>query len=269
MGHEPGMHLATAGHPGGPSPAQVRVIASHQPGAVTAPLGPLGTAKRIVTREGFTALYKGLTAVWTGIVPKMAIRFVSFEWYREHLGSLVGAYGGESNNQQRHLPPGQYTRPVTFFSGLASGLTEAVMVVTPAEVCKIRMQSQYNSMIDPAQLRHRKYTNVVQTAMVIVREEGLGALYKGVVPTMMRQGCNQAVNFTTYNWFKDTVIQWRKDRGEGSIGLRPWESLVLGGISGGFGPMVNNPLGEHKMQHFGMPARHIAFLGPTQDVCAF
>mmetsp|Transcript_23575 Transcript_23575/g.48809 ORF Transcript_23575/g.48809 Transcript_23575/m.48809 type:complete len:441 (+) Transcript_23575:197-1519(+) len=241
MGHEPGMHLATAGHPGGPSPAQVRVIASHQPGAVTAPLGPFGTAKRIVTREGFTALYKGLTAVWTGIVPKMAIRFVSFEWYREHLGSLVGTYGGESN-QQRSLPPGQYTRPVTFFAGLASGLTEAVMVVTPAEVCKIRMQSQYNSMIDPAQLKHRKYTNVAQTAMVIVREEGLGALYKGVVPTMMRQGCNQAVNFTTYNWFKDTVIQWRKDRGEGNIGLRPWESLVLGGISGGFGPMVNNPL---------------------------
>ena len=118
------------------------------------------------------------------------------------------------------------------------------MVVTPAEVCKIRMQSQYNSMVDPAQLKNRKYTNVLQTATVIVREEGIGALYKGVVPTMMRQGCNQAVNFTTYNYFKDTVIQWRKNKGEGNIGLRPWESLVLGGISGGFGPMVNNPLGE-------------------------
>jgi hypothetical protein len=61
--HEPGLHLAAsaaAGHPGGPSPAQVRVIASHQPGSVTATLGPIGTAKRIIAREGFTALYKGL-----------------------------------------------------------------------------------------------------------------------------------------------------------------------------------------------------------------
>lgn len=243
--HEPGLRMTAAsvaaGHPGGPSPAQVRVIASHQPGSVSATLGPIGTAKRIITREGFTALYKGLTAVWTGIVPKMAIRFVSFEWYREHLGSLQMRLGSGGEHQQQ-LPPGQYTRSVTFFAGLASGLTEAIMVVTPAEVCKIRMQSQYNSMVDPAQLKNRKYTNVLQTATVIVREEGIGALYKGVVPTMMRQGCNQAVNFTTYNYFKDTVIQWRKNKGEGNIGLRPWESLVLGGISGGFGPMVNNPL---------------------------
>ena len=174
----------------------------------------------------------------------MAIRFVSFEWYREHLGSLQTRLG--SGGEQ--LPPGQYTRSVTFFAGLASGLTEAIMVVTPAEVCKIRMQSQYNSMVDPSQLKNRKYTNVLQTATVIVREEGIGALYKGVVPTMMRQGCNQAVNFTTYNYLKDTVIQWRKNKGEGNIGLRPWESLVLGGISGGFGPMVNNPLGEFRKE---------------------
>lgn len=62
--HEPGLRMTAAsvaaGHPGGPSPAQVRVIASHQPGSVSATLGPIGTAKRIITREGFTALYKGL-----------------------------------------------------------------------------------------------------------------------------------------------------------------------------------------------------------------
>ena len=64
LAHEPGLRMAAAsvaaGHPGGPSPAQVRVIASHQPGSVSATLGPIGTAKRIITREGFTALYKGL-----------------------------------------------------------------------------------------------------------------------------------------------------------------------------------------------------------------
>jgi solute carrier family 25 citrate transporter 1 len=194
---------------------------------VTATMGPIGTARRIIQREGFFSLYKGLSAVYMGIIPKMAIRFVSFEQYREAL-------------QQRAGPPAsgaEYSASVNFTAGLASGLTEAIMIVTPAEVCKIRMQSQYNSLMDPSQLARRKYTNVAQTAVVIVKEEGIGALYKGVVPTMMRQGCNQAVNFTTYNLFKKKLLEIQNTKE-----LLPWQSLVLGAISGGFGPLCNNPL---------------------------
>jgi solute carrier family 25 citrate transporter 1 len=168
-------------------------------------------------------LYKGLTAVYTGIIPKMAIRFVSFEQYRETLAKF------EKN--------GEVSSRVTFVAGLASGLTEAVVVVTPAEVCKIRLQSQFHSLMDPSQMHHRKYKNVVQAAFVIVREEGLGALYKGVVPTMLRQGINQAVNFTVYNAAKKYVTDW-----QGTDQLHHWQSLVLGGLSGGVGPLVNNPL---------------------------
>jgi len=38
---------------------------------VTATMGPFGTARRIVEREGFFSLYKGLSAVYCGIIPKM------------------------------------------------------------------------------------------------------------------------------------------------------------------------------------------------------
>ena len=126
-----------------------------------------------------------------------------------------------------------------FLAGLASGLTEAVLVVTPAEVCKIRMQGQYHSLMDPTQLKNRKYTNVLQTAVTIVREEGLGALYKGLIPTMLRQGCNQAVNFTAYQWIKKKVLD-----AQGGSELHYSQSLVIGGFSGGMGPLANNPLGE-------------------------
>ena len=181
--HEPGLHLKN------PTTKVTKTflnkgvnsnIASRPP--VTASLGPFGTASRIVQREGFFALYKGLTAVYTGIVPKMAIRFVSFEQYREFLSKFE--------------TDGKKTSRVTFFAGLASGLTEAVLIVTPAEVCKIRLQSQYHSLMDPSQMQHRKYKNVIQAAFVITKEEGISALYKGIVPTMLRQGINQAVNFT-------------------------------------------------------------------------
>lgn len=49
--------------------------------------GPLRTASSIVSKEGFFALYKGLSAVMMGIAPKMAVRFTSFETYKEWLGA--------------------------------------------------------------------------------------------------------------------------------------------------------------------------------------
>lgn len=227
---------------------------------VVAPLGPFGTARRIIQREGPLALYKGLTAVYTGIIPKMAIRFVSFEYYRDVLGDWSNRYYNSSSSSTtssssgaaapltNKAPPPSQT--VTFIAGLLSGLTEAILVVTPAEVCKIRMQSQYHSLMDPSQRTHAKYKNVLQTAMLVVKEEGVSALYKGVVPTMLRQGCNQAVNFTAYNWSKKQVLAWKTKREEEKMGgstgkaveLDHWQSLLLGGLSGGMGPLANNPL---------------------------
>ena len=253
------------------------IASSSSSSTVVAPLGPFGTAKRIIQREGPLALYKGLTAVYTGIIPKMAIRFVSFEYYRDVLGDWTNRYyyAASSSSSLSAASTSDTTttittttttttsakgpsQSVTFIAGLLSGLTEAILVVTPAEVCKIRMQSQYHSLMDPSQRTHAKYKNVIQTAMLVVKEEGLSALYKGVVPTMLRQGCNQAVNFTAYNWSKKQVLAWKQTRedekmlrgGGGSGGgggkevqLDHWQSLLLGGLSGGMGPLANNPLG--------------------------
>jgi solute carrier family 25 citrate transporter 1 len=173
--------------------------------------GPIGTARQIVQQDGFLSLYRGLTAVYTGIVPKMAIRFLTFEQYKDWLS--VHTHLGRSTS-------------ATFTAGLAAGLTEAILVVTPAEVCKIRMQSQ-----------KKQFKNVFHAAYTIVRQEGLGALYKGIIPTMFRQGCNQAVNFTAYNWIKNRVLER-----QGKTELASWQTLMIGGVSGGMGPVVNNPV---------------------------
>lgn len=75
--------------------------------------------KEIVKRETPLGLYKGLGAVVTGIVPKMAIRFSSFEFYK----SLAKV----------HPETGRISAKAVFISGLAAGATEAVAVVTPME----------------------------------------------------------------------------------------------------------------------------------------
>ncbi len=52
--------------------------------------GFVQTGKEIVKKETFFGLYKGLGAVLTGIVPKMAIRFTSYEWYKQLLSNDLG-----------------------------------------------------------------------------------------------------------------------------------------------------------------------------------
>ena len=55
------------------------------------------TGRDIVKRETPLGLYKGLGAVLTGIVPKMAIRFTSYEWYKQLLANKeTGAASGQA-----------------------------------------------------------------------------------------------------------------------------------------------------------------------------
>lgn len=49
------------------------------------PRGFIATGREIVRRETVLGLYKGLGAVLSGIIPKMAIRFTSYGWYKQLL----------------------------------------------------------------------------------------------------------------------------------------------------------------------------------------
>lgn len=184
--------------------------------------GLIRTGVNIVKGEGLFALYKGLTPVVSGIVPKMAIRFSSFEQYKVWLGA-VDPVTGKSNLGK------------VFIAGTLAGITEAVMVVTPMEVLKIRLQAQRHSLVDPLQTpRYRGFTHA---AYVIVKEEGFSALYKGVIPTVLRQATNQAVNFTAYQEIKRYWMNW-----ENKTSLSPWQAFVTGAVSGAMGPLANSPI---------------------------
>lgn len=54
------------------------------------------------------------------------------------------------------------------------------------EVIKIRLQGQYHSMADP--LEQVKYRSAPHALYTVVKEEGMGALWRGVSLTALRQG---------------------------------------------------------------------------------
>ncbi|KAI9675359.1 MAG: Mitochondrial succinate-fumarate transporter [Caeruleum heppii] len=197
--------------------------------------GFLTTGAEIVKRESPLGLYKGLGAVVTGIVPKMAIRFTSFEWYKALAADKQsGAVSGQG----------------TFVAGLAAGVTEAVAVVTPMEVVKIRLQAQHHSMADPLDIP--KYRNAAHAMYTVVREEGVGALYRGVTLTAVRQGSNQAVNFTAYTEFKQLLQNFQPAYHDKE--LPSWQTMIIGLVSGAMGPLSNAPIDTIKTRLQKTPA---------------
>jgi solute carrier family 25 (mitochondrial citrate transporter), member 1 len=136
------------------------------------------------------------------------------------------------------LSSGVNTLTSRALAGLSAGVTEAVAVVTPMEVVKIRLQAQYHSLSDPLDVP--KYRNAVHGLFTVLKEEGIGALYRGVSLTALRQGTNQAVNFTAYTEMK----QWLQDFQPAyhSKELPSYQTMVIGLISGAMGPFSNAPI---------------------------
>ncbi|KAF8878046.1 succinate/fumarate mitochondrial transporter [Mucidula mucida] len=187
----------------------------------TKPRGFFATGSYIVNRETPLALYKGLGAVLSGIVPKMSIRFASFEAYK-------GWLADEST--------GKTSVGGIFLAGLGAGTTEAVAVVTPMEVVKIRLQAQQHSLADPLEIP--RYRNAAHAVYTIVREEGASALYRGVSLTALRQATNQGANFTVYQELKKVAQTWQPDVQD----LPSYQHMIIGLISGAAGPMSNAPI---------------------------
>lgn len=187
----------------------------------TKPRGFFATGAYIVKRETPLALYKGLGAVLSGIVPKMAIRFASFEAYKSWLADPETGKTSLGN---------------IFIAGLGAGTTEAIAVVTPMEVVKIRLQAQQHSLADP--LETPRYRNAGHAVYRIITEEGVSTLYRGVSLTVLRQATNQGANFTAYQELKKFAHRLQP----GVEDLPSYQHMVIGLISGATGPMCNAPI---------------------------
>ena len=62
----------------------------------------------------------------------------------------------------------------------------------------------------------------------MIKEEGLGAIYKGLTPTLMRQAANSAIRFTVYGAIKDHILEGRPKPSS----LSPAESFGAGIVAG-------------------------------------
>ncbi|XP_010553112.1 PREDICTED: mitochondrial succinate-fumarate transporter 1 [Tarenaya hassleriana] len=172
----------------------------------------------VARTEGVRALWKGLTPFATHLTLKYALRMGSNAVFQS---AFKDSETGKLSNRGRLL------------SGFGAGVLEALAIVTPFEVVKIRLQQQKG-----LSLGLLKYKGPIHCARTIVREEGVLGLWAGAAPTVMRNGTNQAAMFTAKNAFD--VLLWHKHEGDGKV-LQPWQSMISGFLAGTAGPICTGP----------------------------
>ncbi|CAK9065553.1 Mitochondrial succinate-fumarate transporter 1 (AtMSFC1) [Durusdinium trenchii] len=181
--------------------------------------GMFDCLRTIAREEGASALYKGLTPFVTHLTLKYALRFGMFEWFKQLLGADKD---------------GNASKSVNFTAGLAVGSLEACMIVTPFEVIKTRLQKQVT-----VAGQEPKYKGPIDVVVKVIREEGLRRMWSGNMPTVIRQGSNQAFNFMSMAILNKAL--WDKEQGDGKQ-LEVWKTLLNGLLAGAVGPCFNCPV---------------------------
>lgn len=102
-------------------------------------------------------------------------------------------------------------------------------------------------MADPLDVP--KYRNAAHALYTVIKEEGAGALWRGVSLTALRQGTNQAANFTAYSELRAQLQKYH-----GTNDLPSYETSLIGLISGAVGPFTNAPIDTIKTRLQKTPA---------------
>jgi len=188
----------------------------------------LGHVVTSTIREfGPRGLYRGLTPLVIGSTPKTAVRFFTYESTKNYF------YPNKELAPLQHL-----------YCGLAAGVSEAVFAVCPMETIKVRVinapKGQYKGTFD----------GVSQ----IVRAEGPGGIYRGLSATIMKQGSNQAIRFTTFAKIQALI---KSDDDDKHSVIQVFKSLFAGGAAGATSVLLNTPVDVIKTKLQGPEAKKL------------
>ncbi|KAK0382837.1 hypothetical protein NLU13_9932 [Sarocladium strictum] len=167
------IQLAGEGTAGGPKPT------------------PLSVARGIIASGKVLDLYTGLSA---GLLRQAVYTTARLGFFDTFMGSLTARAQEQGNSIG-------FKERAT--AGLAAGGI-AAMIGNPADLALIRMQSDG---LKPVAER-KNYKSVVDALASIAKSEGVGALWAGAAPTVVRA---MALNFGQLAFFSEAKVQLKKN----------------------------------------------------------
>jgi len=156
----------------------------------------LGTVYR---EEGFRALYRGWLPSVIGVVPYVGLNFAVYESLKDWL--LQKNPMGLANGNELHV--------VTRLGCGAIAGTIGQTVAYPLDVIRRRMQmvgwNHADSIVTGQSKEALQYNGMIDAFRKTVHHEGVGALYKGLVPNSVKVVPSIAIAFVTYEAVKDVL----------------------------------------------------------------
>ncbi|XP_055743227.1 tricarboxylate transport protein B, mitochondrial-like [Salvelinus fontinalis] len=182
--------------------------------------------KQTVHGHGVRGLYRGLSSLLYGSIPKSAVRFGVFEYLSNHARDEAGKL-----NSTRGL-----------LCGLGAGVMEAVVIVCPMETVKVKFIHDQSS-VKP------KYRGFYHGVREIIRTQGIRGTYQGLTATVLKQGSNQAIRF----YVMTSLRNWYKGDNPNKA-INPVVTGTFGAIAGAASVFGNTPLDVIKTRMQGLEA---------------
>ncbi|KAH0603776.1 uncharacterized protein H6S33_007435 [Morchella sextelata] len=173
--------------------------------------GMVDCFRKIVKNEGFSRLYRGITAPILMEAPKRATKFAANDEWGKVYKKLFGVT--------------EMNQPLSVLTGASAGATESFVVV-PFELVKIRLQDKASA---------GKYTGMIDVIQKTVKAEGVLAMYNGLESTLWRHVVWNAGYFGVIHQVKSLLPKQETKKGQ------MLNDLIAGSIGGTFGTMLNTP----------------------------
>jgi hypothetical protein len=152
--------------------------------------------RKIMKEEGFVGFYSGIAPTLLVAVPNLAVSYSVYGTLKEHILDDELFYNLRRIDADSGEP--RLGLIMTVLCGAASGCL-ATGITFPMDTIRRRMQIQ-NLHIEP---EHRLTSR--QQLTNLVRHEGLGSLYRGITPEMMKVIPMVGTMFVVYEWSKEIL----------------------------------------------------------------
>eukprot|EP00887_Chlorella_sp_A99_P006288 scaffold3.g6288.t1 len=155
--------------------------------------GVLGTLRTVSADEGVHALWKGLG-------PGLQHQVL-------YGGLRIGLY-----DPVKALFPVKPAGETSFFSKVAAGIVTAsfaIAVASPTDLVKVRMQAE--AKLPPG--LPKRYPSALGAYAIIIREEGVAALWTGLGPNVARNVAVSTAALASYDQIKEVLLKLMEDNG--------------------------------------------------------
>ncbi|KAK9239896.1 mitochondrial carrier domain-containing protein [Lipomyces kononenkoae] len=184
-------------------------LQSAPPGTYT---GGLDVVQKLIKTEGPLAFYKGTLTPLVGVGACVSVQFGVFEGMKRFFLRQNASTGNSEG-----LTYTQY-----YVAGSMAGLANSILVSCPIEHIRIRLQTQTASS-------PKQFSGPMDVIRQIRQRSGIAGLFRGLTPTLLREGHGMGVYFLTYEYLVN------RDMARNNIERKDipgWRLCVYGGCAG-------------------------------------